>query len=192
MRGVVLDIKVSIGRRAAKEVVQIHVVTGAATVHKNLAGMVADEAITKFDLPEGMPYESVVVIGLQSLGEDDKEEITVVNITHGSQEKPRMRDGDAYELLQFALAAVIAAMRRGRATDTAEPSTEPHDMDQLPEPIIEEFTVTREMVAEYKAAVEDGTINLIEDVSHSAPSKEGISQKLGAWLQRLSVDPEDL
>lgn len=197
LRGVVTGIDAIIGAAAVKGIV-IDVVTGAATVHKNLAGMIAKPG-TKFNLPKGMPYESAVVIGLQSMDEEKdegEEEVTVVDITHGSQEKSLMSEKKAYELLQFATTAVVAAMRRGRELDMAEPLEEPRDPDQAEEPIVEEFTVTREMVAEYRRGVQDKKITLFEEVSHSTPQESellkmlrGGNRKLRRVLERFAADP---
>lgn len=157
-RAVAWRIQVGMGRAI------VRVVTGDFTLHKDLAAQVADVTGTKFGLPKSMPYESAVLLGLLS----EAGHVSIFSTAHGSRPGARMSEEDAYTLLRFAAAGVARAIRRGYGLDHIEPPGIPYDLDQFPEPTIDTFDVTAEMLAEFEVDVRDGVVTLHEEISWAA------------------------
>lgn len=145
---------------AGRSRVVVDVLTGDFSLHKDLAGQLTDRPGTTFGLPRSMPYETAVLIGLLT----EEGQVSVFSTTDGFRQEARIGEAETYAILRSAAAGLARAIRRGYGLDSVEPSGVPYDMDLLPEPIMEEFDVTPEILEEFEGDVHDGVVILHEDV----------------------------
>lgn len=179
MRAVTWQITVGKGRTAV-----VDVATGCFSLHKDLAGHVTENPVLIFTLPKPLSYETAVLLGLRS----SEGRVSVFSTTDVFREKTRIDGPGTYAILRLAAAGVATAVLRGHELDHEEPPETPYDMDQLPEPVSEEFDVTPEMLLEFDSQVESGTITLYEEISpDTSETKASVRRSLMEFLKSRVV-----
>ncbi len=162
--------------KAGRSRLVVRVATGDFSLHLLLAAQVTDtrdaKAGTRFDLPAAMPYTTAVLLGLTS----EEGQVSVFCSTEGPREGSRLGHEAGRAHLRRAAAGIAEALRRGRDLDRSDPSAEPHDLDQLPEPVIKEFDVTTGMLETFDRDVERGWILLHEELAGGERGKGASSR----------------
>lgn len=177
-RAVAWHVKVSRSR------VVVRVATGDFSLHLLLVGQVTGardvKPSTRIDLPAPLRYETAVLLGLTS----EEGQVSLFCSAEGAREGARLGDEETRALLRRAAAGVAEALRRGHDLDRGAPSGEPHDLDQLPDPVMDEFDVTADMLERFERGIEGGTVVLHEELARGDSERGGSA--------RAAQEPRDV